>query len=61
MGEQEWLDRVEQLSSTWKDRCSLVFPTTDKYKLSRVIFEAVWRFNEWDLKILRECLEDNRN
>ena len=61
MGEQEWLDRVEQLSSTWKDRCALVFPTTDKYKLSRIIFEAVWRFNEWDLKILRECLEDNRN
>ena len=61
MGEQEWLDRVEQLSSTWKDRCALVFPTTDKYKLRRIIFEAVWRFNEWDLKILRECLEDNRN
>ena len=61
MGEQEWLDRVEQLSSTWKDRCALVFPPTDKYKLSRIIFEAVWRFNEWDLKILRECLEDNRN
>ena len=61
MKEQEWLDKVEQLSSAWKDRCDLVIPTTAKYQLSRMIFEAVWRFNEWDLKILREILEDNRD
>ena len=29
--------------------------------ISRMVFEAVWRFNEWDLKILREILEDNRD
>ena len=61
MKEQEWLDKVEQLSSVWKDRCDLVIPTTAKYQHSRMIFEAVWRFNEWDLKILREILEDNRD
>ena len=61
MSELEWLDRVEQLSSTWKNRCNLVSLTTDRYRFSRMIFEAVWLLNEWDLKILRECLEDNRN
>lgn len=53
MKELEWLDRVEQLSSTWMDRCDLVIPTTAKYQFSRMVFEAVWRFNGWDLKILR--------
>ena len=61
MSELKWLDKVEQLSTTWKDRCNLIPPTTNKYMFSRIIFEAVWRLNEWDLKILRECLKDNRD
>ena len=60
MSELEWLDRVEQLSATRKDRCNLVSPTTNRLGLSRMIFESVWQFNEWDLKILRECLKDRR-
>lgn len=59
MSKLEWLDKVEQLSATWKDQCNLVSPTNTRNELSRKIFEAVWRFNEWDLKILRECLEDH--
>ena len=61
MKEQEWLDKVEQLSSEWKDRCELVVPTTAKYQLSRMVFESVWRIIDWDLKILREILKDNGN
>ena len=61
MHELQWLDETERLSATWKTRCESVFPTTDRYTLSRRIFEAVWQFNEWDLKILRECLEDSRH
>ena len=61
MREQDWLDRVEHLSSTWKDRCDLVHPTTYKYELSRIIWDGVWTFSEWDFKVLRHCLENNRN
>ena len=61
MPERVWLDRIEHLSSTWKDRCDLVSPLTDRYKVSRMIYEAVWTFIEWDLKILRVCREDPRS
>ena len=61
MREQDWLDKVEHLSSKWKDRCDLIHPTTDKYRLSRTIWDGVWIFSEWDFRILRYCLENNRN
>ena len=61
MKEQQWLDKVEQLSSTWWGRCELVVPTTPKYQISRMIFDAVWQFNKWDLKILREIPQDSRD
>ena len=61
MREQDWLDKAEHLSSTWKNRCDLVHPPTDKYGLSRTIWDGVWIFSEWDFKVLRHCLENNRN
>ena len=61
MREQDWLDKVEHLSSKWKNRCDSIHPTSDKYRLSRTIWDGIWIFSEWDFRILRYCMESNRN
>ena len=60
MDEQEWLDRIKNLSSAWRDRCDLITPYLGRYQLSRLFFDQVWFLVEWDLGTLQICLEDAR-
>ena len=41
MSELEWLDRIEQLSATWKDRCDRVSPTTNRYECQMSILNDI--------------------